>query len=147
MKIKVLYNQKLARDELQIAAFEPSITLDHIIDFAQKELFYLIGQREREKVRIDLKDIQRIYSANKQVFCVANGEEYLLSERLYQLQAKLPNSFVQISRTEMIQIQAVNKFSITKSGIIEIIFKDGEKTSASRRYLKKSERGVRTCVK
>lgn len=137
MKIKVLYNQKLARDELQIAAFEPSITLDHIIDFAQKELFYLIGQREREKERIDLKDIQRIYSANKQVFCVANGEEYLLSERLYQLQAKLPNSFVQISRTEIIQIQAVNKFTITKSGIIEIIFKDGEKTSASRRYLKK----------
>lgn len=30
-----------ARDELQIAAFEPSRTLDHIIDFVQKELFYL----------------------------------------------------------------------------------------------------------
>lgn len=43
MKIKVHYDQKLARDELQIAAFEPSRTLDHINDFAQKELFYLIG--------------------------------------------------------------------------------------------------------
>ena len=53
------------------------------------------------------------------------------------LEEKLPNSFVQISRTEMIQIQAVNKFAITRSGIIEIIFKDGQKTSASRRYLKK----------
>ncbi|MEQ3505828.1 LytTR family DNA-binding domain-containing protein [Enterococcus cecorum] len=58
-------------------------------------------------------------------------------ERLYQLQEKLPNSFVQISRIEMIQIQAVNKFTITRSGIIEIIFKDRQKTSASRRYLKK----------
>lgn len=137
MKIKIHYDQKLARDELQIAAFEPSRTLDHIIDFAQKELFYLIGLKEKEKVRIDLKDIQRIYSANKQVFCVANGQEYQLSERLYQLQEKLPNSFVQISRTEIIQIQAVEKFAITKSGIIEIIFTDGQKTSASRRYLKK----------
>ena len=137
MKIKVHYDQKLARDELQIAAFEPSRTLDHIIDFAQKELFYLIGLKEKEKVRIDLKNIQRIYSANKQVFCVANGQEYQLSERLYQLQEKLPNSFVQISRTEIIQIQTVEKFAITKSGIIEIIFTDGQKTSASRRYLKK----------
>ncbi|GAB6383930.1 LytTR family DNA-binding domain-containing protein [Enterococcus cecorum] len=137
MKIKVHYDQKLARDELQIAAFEPSRTLDYIIDFAQKELFYLIGLKEKEKVRIDLKNIQRIYSANKQVFCVANGQEYQLSERLYQLQEKLPNSFVQISRTEIIQIQTVEKFSITKSGIIEIIFTDGQKTSASRRYLKK----------
>lgn len=85
MKIKVHYDQKLARDKLQIAAFEPSRTLDYIIDFAQKELFYVIGLREKEKVRIDLKNIQRIYSANKQVFCVANGQEYQLSERLYQL--------------------------------------------------------------
>lgn len=137
MKIKVHYDQKLARDELQIAAFEPSRTLDRIIDFAQKELFYLIGLKEKEKVSIDLRDIQRIYSANKQVFCVANGQEYQLSERLYQLQEKLPNSFVQISRTEIIQIQTVEKFTITKSGIIEIIFTDGQKTSASRRYLKK----------
>ena len=137
MKIKVHYDQKLARDELQIAAFEPSRTLDHIIDFAQKELFYLIGLKEKEKVRIDLKDIQRIYSANKQVFCMVNGQEYQLLERLYQLQEKLPNSFVQISRIEMIQIQAVNKLAITRSGIIEIIFKDRQKTSASRRYLKK----------
>lgn len=137
MKIKVHYDQKLARDELQIAAFEPSRTLDHIIDFAQKELFYLIALKEKEKVRIDLKDIQRIYSANKQVFCMANGQEYQLLERLYQLQEKLPNSFVQISRTEIIQIQTVEKFTITKSGIIEIIFTDGQKTSASRRYLKK----------
>ena len=137
MKIKIHYDQKLARDELQIAAFEPSRTLDYIIDFAQKELFYLIGLKEKEKVRIDLKDIQRIYSANKQVFCMVNGQEYQLLERLYQLQEKLPNSFVQISRTEMIQIQAVNKFTITRSGIIEIIFKDRQKTSASRRYLKK----------
>ena len=137
MKIKIHYDQKLARDELQIAAFEPSRTLDYIIDFAQKELFYLIGLKEKEKVRIDLKDIQRIYSANKQVFCMVNGQEYQLLERLYQLQEKLPNSFVQISRTEMIQIPAVNKFTITRSGIIEIIFKDRQKTSASRRYLKK----------
>ncbi|MCJ0543596.1 LytTR family transcriptional regulator [Enterococcus cecorum] len=137
MKIKVHYDQKLAHDELQIAAFEPSRTLDYIIDFAQKELFYLIGLKEKEKVRIDLKDIQRIYSANKQVFCMVNGQEYQLLERLYQLQEKLPNSFVQISRIEMIQIQAVNKLAITRSGIIEIIFKDRQKTSASRRYLKK----------
>lgn len=137
MKVTVQYNQQLLKDELLISACEQSPSLTRIVDFAEKELFYVIGLREKEKVRIDLKNIQRIYSANKQVFCVANGQEYQLSERLYQLQKKLPNSFVQISRTEIIQIQTVEKFAITKSGIIEIIFTDGQKTSASRRYLKK----------
>ena len=137
MKVTVQYNQQLLKDELLISACEQSPSLTRIVDFAEKELFYVIGLREKEKVRIDLRDIQRIYSANKQVFCVANGQEYQLSERLYQLQEKLPNSFVQISRTEIIQIQTVEKFAITKSGIIEIIFTDGQKTSASRRYLKK----------
>lgn len=137
MKVTVQYNQQLLKDELLISACEQSPSLTRIVDFAEKELFYVIGLKEKEKVRIDLRDIQRIYSANKQVFCVANGQEYQLSERLYQLQEKLPNSFVQISRTEIIQIQTVEKFAITKSGIIEIIFTDGQKTSASRRYLKK----------
>ena len=137
MKVTVQYNQQLLKDELLISACEQSPSLTRIVDFAEKELFYVIGLWEKEKVRIDLKNIQRIYSANKQVFCVANGQEYQLSERLYQLQEKLPNSFVQISRTEIIQIQTVEKFTITKSGIIEIIFTDGQKTSASRRYLKK----------
>lgn len=137
MKVTVQYNQQLLKDELLISACEQSPSLTRIVDFAEKELFYVIGLREKEKVRIDLKNIQRIYSANKQVFCVATGQEYQLSERLYQLQEKLPNSFVQISRTEIIQIQTVEKFAITKSGIIEIIFTDGQKTSASRRYLKK----------
>ncbi|WP_300119126.1 LytTR family DNA-binding domain-containing protein [uncultured Enterococcus sp.] len=137
MKVTVQYNQQLLKDELLISACEQSPSLTRIVDFAEKELFYVIGLREKEKVRIDLKNIQRIYSANKQVFCVANGQEYQLSERLYQLQEKLPNSFVQISRTEIIQIQTVEKFAITKSGIIEIVFTDGQKTSASRRYLKK----------
>ena len=137
MKVTVQYNQQLLKDELLISACEQSPSLTRIVDFAEKELFYVIGLREKEKVRIELKNIQRIYSANKQVFCVANGQEYQLSERLYQLQEKLPNSFVQISRTEIIQIQTVEKFAITKSGIIEIIFTDGQKTSASRRYLKK----------
>ncbi|RBR29583.1 LytTR family DNA-binding domain-containing protein [Enterococcus cecorum] len=137
MKVTVQYNQQLLKDELLISACEQSPSLTRIVDFAEKELFYVIGLRKKEKVRIDLKNIQRIYSANKQVFCVANGQEYQLSERLYQLQEKLPNSFVQISRTEIIQIQTVEKFAITKSGIIEIIFTDGQKTSASRRYLKK----------
>ena len=137
MKVTVQYNQQLLKDELLISACEQSPSLTRIVDFAEKELFYAIGLREKEKVRIDLKNIQRIYSANKQVFCVANGQEYQLSERLYQLQEELPNSFVQISRTEIIQIQTVEKFAITKSGIIEIIFTDGQKTSASRRYLKK----------
>ena len=42
MKIKVHYDQKLARDELQIAAFEPSRTLDHIISLILRKKSYSI---------------------------------------------------------------------------------------------------------
>lgn len=68
MKVTVQYNQQLLKDELLISACEQSPSLTRIVDFAEKELFYVIGLREKEKVRIDLKNIQRIYSANKQDF-------------------------------------------------------------------------------
>ncbi|MEQ3456786.1 hypothetical protein [Enterococcus cecorum] len=43
MKVTVQYNQQLLKDELLISACEQSPSLTRIVDFAEKELFYVIG--------------------------------------------------------------------------------------------------------
>ena len=137
MKVNLTYNQQIPKDELQLATRAPSSTIDRIVDFAQKEVFQLPAQINNRKVLVELPAIQQIYAANKKAYCYANNQEYLLNQRLYQLASTLPNSFVQISRSELIQLKYVQFFNFTKTGIIEILFKDGRKTSASRRYLGK----------
>ena len=142
MKVSLTYNHQLPKDELQLATQAPSPTIDRIVDFAQKEIFQLPAQVNNRKVLVDLVTIQQIYAANKKVYCYANHQEYLLNQRLYQLASTLPNSFVQISRSELIQLKYVQSFNFTKTGIIEIFFKDGRKTSASRRYLGKIKEAI-----
>ncbi|KRM63727.1 hypothetical protein FC14_GL000289 [Ligilactobacillus agilis DSM 20509] len=137
MKVTLKYDKRLARDEIGLTAREKNMAVNRIADFAIKEVFRLVAQKDGEQVLVELADVQQIYATNKKVYCFANKQEYLLKERLYQLLERLPNSFVQISRSEIIQLRYVERFIFTRNGIIEIIFKDGQKTSVSRRYFQK----------
>ena len=79
----------------------------------------------------------RFYSGAKSVYAQTSDAEYHISKRLYELEATLPVQFVRVSNSEIINLDYVSKFSLTVGGIINIEFKNGVKTSSSRRYLKK----------
>jgi len=79
-----------------------------------------------------------IYSADKKIFGNTNDyADLILKYRLYELETILPNYFVRVSNTEIININYVSKFELTANGIILIFLKNGTQTSSSRRYLKK----------
>ncbi|MDO4680284.1 MAG: LytTR family DNA-binding domain-containing protein [Aerococcus sp.] len=137
MRVTSTFDHQVSPDELHLLAREKTPSVERIINFAEREIFRLVGQHNEENVYIELSHIQQIYAANKHVYCYAEGKEYLLNERLYQLIARLPQSFVQISRSELVQLAFIERFKFTKNGIIEIQFKDGQKTSVSRRYFQR----------
>ncbi|GMA42990.1 hypothetical protein GCM10025853_04470 [Tetragenococcus halophilus subsp. halophilus DSM 20339] len=49
----------------------------------------------------------------------------------------MPHSFVRISNTEIINLDYVQHFQLSKSGLILIRLSNGHMTSSSKRYLKK----------
>ncbi|NRR75094.1 LytTR family transcriptional regulator [Tetragenococcus halophilus] len=61
----------------------------------------------------------------------------MISYRLYELEEQLPQSFVRISNTEIINLDYVHYFQLSKSGLILIRLSNGHMTSSSKRYLKK----------
>lgn len=80
MKTEVHFDKTLAHDELQIAAFGPSSALERIVDFAQKELFYLIGlwlsilfSGSYKRIILCQYDYKRLYLGNNAYFCKSFG--------------------------------------------------------------------------
>lgn len=63
-------------------------------------------------------------------------DDYLLSMRLYQVLETLPQNFIKISQSEIINLKAVRQFAITANGLVEIHLNNGQITYSSRRYLK-----------
>ena len=107
--------------------------LDYIKNFNKK----LTVKKGDNNYLIPTNDFLRFYSGAKSVYAQTDTSEYHISKRLYELEKELPVQFVRVSNSEIINLNYVSQFSLSVGGIINIEFKNGIKTSSSRRYLKK----------
>lgn len=92
-----------------------------------------------EKVEILEKDeIIRIYAMDGRTIAVTEKTEYVIRQRLYELEEMLGKErFVRISNSEIVNLKKVKNFDLSLVGTICIVFKDGTKTYVSRRYVSK----------
>ena len=83
-------------------------------------------------------NIIRIYAEGGKTFAFANKKEYILRQRLYELEEQLTKySFVRISNSEIINLKKVRNFDLSLSGTICVTLSDGTATYVSRRYVSK----------
>ena len=83
-------------------------------------------------------DIIRIYAEDGKIFASVNSKEYILRQRLYELEEQLNKySFVRISNSEIINLKKVHNFDLSLSGTICVTLSDGTATYVSRRYVSK----------
>ena len=83
-------------------------------------------------------DIIRIYAEDGKIFASVNSKEYILRQRLYELEEQLNKySFVRISNSEIINLKKVRNFDLSLSGTICVTLSDGTATYVSRRYVSK----------
>ncbi len=84
------------------------------------------------------EDIIRIYAEGGKTFATVNKKEYVLRQRLYELEEQLTkHSFVRISNSEIINLKKVRNFDLSLSGTICVTMSDNTSTYVSRRYVSK----------
>ena len=82
------------------------------------------------------EDIIRIYAEGGKTFAFANKKEYILRQRLYELEEQLTkHGFVRISNSEIINLKKVRNFDLSLSGTICVTLSDNTTTYVSRRYI------------
>ena len=84
------------------------------------------------------EDIIRIYAEGGKTFATVNKKEYVLRQRLYELEEQLTKlSFVRISNSEIINLKKVRNFDLSLSGTICVTLSDNTSTYVSRCYVTK----------
>lgn len=63
------------------------------------------------------------------------NQHFTLNERLYTIKKQLSSNFLQISKSEIINIDYIDHLKLNKNGTIEIRFSNDDFTYSSRRYL------------
>ena len=108
--------------------------LSNIKDTANK----LLGYKDGTIVPLDTNIIVRIFSENQKTYCETKKETLIIKLPLYKIEDLLSSSnFIRISQSEIINFNEVENLNMTYSGTILILFKSGNKSYVSRRYIKK----------
>ena len=85
---------------------------------------------------IQISKIQRVYIEIVRFWPKRIAKPMHFDIRLYQASEILPASFIQISQSEIVNIDAISHLKLTSNGLIEIYLKNESFTYSSRRYLK-----------
>ena len=138
MKVKLDIDQQYTEEQMIIEAPTLSSKVQKVQDFIQSldQKETLKGKFEDQVYLVEIHKIQRIYIENRKVLAETDSRTYVLDIRLYQAVEILPASFIQISQSEIVNIDAISHLKLTSNGLIEIYLKNDSFTYSSRRYLK-----------
>lgn len=143
MKVELQISETYEEEKLIVQAPQPTDKVQKVIEFAEN-----LDQREKIKGKIDdqvyddqvylveIGKIQRFYIENRKVLAETASQTYSIDLRLYQVLKLLPSNFIQISQSEIINIDSISHLKLTPNGLVEIFLKNESFTYSSRRYLK-----------
>lgn len=138
MKITVSIDKSYREEKVTVEAPQASPQVNRVLDFLNRLDVpdKLLVKKEGESYAVASKDFDRIYIENRKVFLERGKERYSSSLRLYELMEQLPEVFLQISQSEIINTQKIQELKQTPNGMVQILLKNGSETFSSRRYLK-----------
>lgn len=134
MKIKVVID-KDRDEEILIFAKERTELVCRIEKLVKGEE-NIVAKRDRVSYNIELSEVVCFTSDDNKVFVHAGKEVFEVDEKLYELEASLPESFIKINKSCIANIGKIRSFDATISGTLAVNFKNGYRDYVSRRRMK-----------
>lgn len=145
-EMKVKTEQDLSCREIEITIKYPQKDkqVNRIIDFLQSFDMQIKCDIDNAERMINILDIYYIESVDKKTFVYLEKTVYHTDFRLYQLKDKLSkHGFVQISKSCILNINALESLKPIFNSRMEATLKNGEKVYINRNYLS----GVKKALK
>lgn len=154
MKIEVITGEEFSETIIRIYTKEKNQKIEQIIKKIQSlqknESNIINGYQDRVLFRLKIQNINRFYTELGTTYADVNQDTYKVKNKLYELEELLKDtSFIRISKSEIVNVDQIQKIDLSFVGTICVYFKDGSCTYASRRFVKKVKEFIlkeRGCV-
>lgn len=139
MRVEIKLDLEISETVIEIHTKEISQEITDLMKKLQNNIENKIVVWLNEKVYIlEAKEIESVYSNQGKVYIRKDNKEYVTKNKLYELEERIKEqSFIRISNSEIINFDKVENLDLSTSGTIQIKFKSGYITYASRRNIKK----------
>ena len=139
MKIEFDIDEKYREKKIVICTNKITEEIQELVNkIENKKNSKIYGYKNDKIFILEENKIETIYSENKRVFIrYENGDIYESKKRVYELENNLPNKFVRISNSEIVNFDKVQNLDFKIVGTIILNFYTDRYTYVSRRYVKK----------
>ncbi|MBP5264443.1 MAG: LytTR family transcriptional regulator DNA-binding domain-containing protein [Lachnospiraceae bacterium] len=86
---------------------------------------------------LPLVGIYSFFAEGQRVYALDEKQKYVVSAKLYELEEKYEESFVRISKSELVNVKKIKSLDLSLTGTIKVIMKNGYETYSSRRNVAK----------
>ena len=146
MKFKLIINKE--KDEEVVATVHSRSALtDEIEALVMK---YVGKDRipafaEDDMKMLSFSDIECVTVLDGKTYAIdSKNRRYRLKQRLYELEALLPSSFIRINKSTLANENRLERFAVTYSGSVDAVFKCGYTEYVSRRCFAQIKRRFET---
>jgi len=124
-------------EEICIFAKERTPLIDEIEQLAAEETVPLIGyDADKVAVPLNLTDIYCFSVQDNKVYAHVGKAVLSVRARLYQIEKALPERFVKINQSCIVNIRKIQRFDAALSGTLRVTLTNGYTDFVSRRQLK-----------
>ena len=135
MKFKVIIDTS-REEETIVYAHRHSKLVDDIEQLVTNDVKQLIGYSDQNIVNIKMSDVVCFTIEDGKVYALTLKEKLWLKLRLYQIEETVDQNFVKINQSCIANIKMISRFTVTFSGSLVAVFKNGYTDYVSRRQLK-----------
>ncbi|MBG9367177.1 LytTR family DNA-binding domain-containing protein [Streptococcus sp. NLN64] len=139
MKVKITIDPSFSEDLVHFKIRSLTPQLSELIAYAnhiEQSKDQLTVKLDQEIYFLKWREITRIYLENRILQVRAKQQVFHAQLRLYRIKEIMPPHFLQISQSEVVNLDQIKHLELTTNGLVLIHFLDGDQAYSSRRYLK-----------
>ncbi len=144
MKFKLIID-KNKDEEVIITAHQRTALIDEIESLISKFTDRIPGYTEDDIKMLSVCEIECVTVLDGKTYAIDSKNcRYRLKQRLYELEAVLPSSFIRINKSTLANETRLDRFAVTYAGSVDAIFKCGYTEYVSRRCFAQIKRRFET---
>ena len=123
-----------AQEQVVVTAREKTEIISRIEELVESEGKTLVAYGEDEVSLLAISEIECVTVIGGKTYAIAvGGKKYRLRLRLCEAEEFLPSEFIRINKSAIANRNHIEKFTVSFSGSMDVIFKSGYKDYVSRR--------------
>ena len=133
MKFRLIIDQE-KDEEIVATVHQRTPLIDELEALISKTSNCIPGYTEDHIKMLSVPEIECVTVLDGKTYAIdSKNQRYRLKQRLYELEASLPPSFIRINKSALANETCLDRFTVTYAGSVDAVFKCGYREYVSRR--------------